>query len=40
MAKWLSKVHRVDNLKGPEGAVVHVTLQADHLIEATGSVHQ
>jgi hypothetical protein len=37
MAKWLRKVHRVDNLKGPEGVVVHVTLQADHLIEATAN---
>jgi hypothetical protein len=36
MAKWLRKVHRVDNLKGPEGVVVLVTLQADHL-EATAN---
>jgi hypothetical protein len=33
IAKWLSNVRGVDNLKGPEGTAVYVTLQADHLME-------
>jgi hypothetical protein len=34
MAKWLSKVQGIDNMKGPEGTAVHVALPADHLLGA------
>jgi hypothetical protein len=40
MVKWLSKVHGIDNMKGPEGTAVHVTLQADQLMEAASSERQ